>query len=279
MTSLEYYIEQIEQFVSALTDDIESGEGTVVTQTKLAVYREVLEHLEEIEQEPSYNSINPELNGELISRQEVLNKILKFSVTDGRSVSVIGLWTEVNDLPSVTPQEPCKDVAKERYEDLCEYFGGAKDILKNREDFKAWLGRVKWHIHKAEELSEENDDLRDQLAMRDRFKHEPCNDAISREDVEECKELMTDINGDTVYAVRMSDIRRLSPVTSKTGHWITDAKTYYEELNKRGLGVDEYTPYFTDDIACSECLAKYSMLDNETEFFKHCPNCGAKMEG
>lgn len=57
MTSLEYYIEQIEQFISALTDDIESGEGTVVTQTKLAVYREVLEHLEEIEQESSVNHI------------------------------------------------------------------------------------------------------------------------------------------------------------------------------------------------------------------------------
>jgi PHP family Zn ribbon phosphoesterase len=62
----------------------------------------------------------------------------------------------------------------------------------------------------------------------------------------------------------------------KVGHWIDDAKTYYEELNKRGLRVDEYTPYFTDDIACSECLAKYSMLDNETQFFKHCPNCGSK---
>ena len=63
----------------------------------------------------------------------------------------------------------------------------------------------------------------------------------------------------------------------KIGHWIDDAKTYYEELKKRGLGVDEYTPYFTDDIACSECLAKYSVLDNETQFFKYCPNCGAKM--
>ena len=63
----------------------------------------------------------------------------------------------------------------------------------------------------------------------------------------------------------------------KTGYWIADARTYYEELKKRGLGVDEYTPYFTDDIACSECLAKYSTLDNETQFFKHCPNCGADM--
>lgn len=38
-----------------------------------------------------------------ISRQAVLNKILKFSVTDGKSVSVTGLWTEVNHLHSVTP--------------------------------------------------------------------------------------------------------------------------------------------------------------------------------
>lgn len=67
-------------------------------------------------------------------------------------------------------------------------------------------------------------------------------------------------------------------VEPKTGHWIEDAKTYYGELKKRSLGVDEYTPYFTDDIACSECLAKYSVLDNETQFFKYCPNCGARME-
>ena len=51
-----------------------------------------------------------------------------------------------------------------------------------------------------------------------------------------------------------------SEIELKTGHWIEDAKTYYEELKKRSLGVDEYTPYFTDDIACSECLAKYSVL-------------------
>ena len=80
----------------------------------------------------------------------------------------------------------------------------------------------------------------------------------------------------------MEELRALPSVQPeielKTGHWIEDAKTYYEELKKRSLGVDEYTPYFTDDIACSECLAKYSVLDNETQFFKYCPNCGAKME-
>ena len=65
----------------------------------------------------------------------------------------------------------------------------------------------------------------------------------------------------------------------KHGKWIEDAKTYYEQLNERGNMVDEYTPYFSDDIACSECLAKYSVIDNETQFFKYCPNCGARMDG
>ena len=49
-----------------------------------------------LEQEPCEDAI---------SRQAVLNKILKFSATAGRSVSVKGLWTEVNDLPSVTPRQ------------------------------------------------------------------------------------------------------------------------------------------------------------------------------
>lgn len=55
------------------------------------------------EQEPTTKN---NLGVDAISKQAVLNKILKFSVTDGRSVSVTSLWTEVNELPSVTPQEP-----------------------------------------------------------------------------------------------------------------------------------------------------------------------------
>lgn len=63
----------------------------------------------------------------------------------------------------------------------------------------------------------------------------------------------------------------------KTGHWIETAEEYYKAINEKGGGVNENTPYFTDDIACSECLAKFSVIDNETERFKCCPNCGAKM--
>lgn len=65
----------------------------------------------------------------------------------------------------------------------------------------------------------------------------------------------------------------------KTGRWIEDAESFYKAVNEKGGGVDENTPYFTDDIACSECLAKFSVIDNEAERFNFCPNCGADMRG
>lgn len=76
----------------------------------------------------------------------------------------------------------------------------------------------------------------------------------------------------------LEDVRNAPTIEPKCGRWIEDAVTYYTELKNRGLGVDEYAPYFVDDIACSCCMAKYSVIDNETQFFKFCPNCGAKME-
>lgn len=121
------------------------------------------------------------------------------------------------------------------------------------------------------------------------LEQQPCEDCISRQavidivDLEDewlydAKSHNTDTN--TAFSTIKLKITALPSVTPELikGRWIEDAKTYYEELNKRGLRVDEYTPYFTDDIACSECLAKYSVLDNETQFFKYCPNCGAKTE-
>ena len=105
------------------------------------------------------------------------------------------------------------------------------------------------------------------------------NELIRKTDV---LDLLNDFYSDFEEYSRLFDdidfMNTVNAVEPKTGHWIEDAKTYYGELKKRSLGVDEYTPYFTDDIACSECLAKYSVLDNETQFFKYCPNCGARME-
>ena len=113
-----------------------------------------------------------------------------------------------------------------------------------------------------------------------------CNDVM-----DEC-ETVTGICGEEVYTdVREVDailkcnkrirngIRRLPSAEPKTGEWIEDAETFYKAVNEYGGGVDENTPYFTDDIACSKCLAKFSVIDNETERFDFCPNCGANMRG
>lgn len=98
-----------------------------------------------------------------------------------------------------------------------------------------------------------------------------CHNGSEYVRLEECKELMTDINGDTVYAVRMSDIRQLSSDKQEpqTGHWIN-----YD------CDEDKY-----DKIKCSECghsfiVDSYHWCDIgfTKDDLKYCPNCGAKME-
>jgi hypothetical protein len=69
-----------------------------------------------------------------------------------------------------------------------------------------------------------------------------------------------------------------TPIRPK-GHWIVTAEEYYKAINEKGGGVNENTDYFVDDIACSECLAKFCILENEVERFDFCPNCGADMRG
>lgn len=61
----------------------------------------------------------------------------------------------------------------------------------------------------------------------------------------------------------------------RKGHWIETAEEYYKAINEKGGGVNEDTDYFVDDIACSECLAKFSVIDNEADRFDFCPCCGS----
>lgn len=65
----------------------------------------------------------------------------------------------------------------------------------------------------------------------------------------------------------------------EVGKWIKKDVDYYKAVNEYGGGVNEDTPYFVDDIACSKCLKLFSVIDNETERFNYCPNCGAEMSG
>ena len=73
---------------------------------------------------------------------------------------------------------------------------------------------------------------------------------------------MTDINGNTVYAVRMSDIRQLPSVAQKSGKWIL-----LDECANSG--------YY-----CSECHKKLVKegWSNTVKKINFCPNCGARME-
>ena len=96
--------------------------------------------------------------------------------------------------------------------------------------------------------------------QQERKPQEPSGDLISRQAVDEIKELMTDINGDVIYAVRMSDIRQLPSVKpqEKTGHW-----QHYEGM-----------------LICSECGAEF--YDDIMEYCgddvpKCCPDCGCRM--
>lgn len=59
----------------------------------------------------------------------------------------------------MTYQEALKaqDVARERYEDLCEYFNNNPHtielILNDRKEFKAWLERMHWHVLECDKLA------------------------------------------------------------------------------------------------------------------------------
>ena len=72
------------------------------------------------------------------------------------------------------------------------------------------------------------------------------------------------------------EVGKMPSAERKKGKWIEDAATYYKAVNKKGGGVNEDTPYFTEsNIGCSECLAMFNVIDNETERF----DCGAEMRG
>lgn len=151
-----------------------------------------------------------------------------------------------------------------------EVFGMAIKALEQNESAEEWY---KLFVEKLEqepcEVSEYDKDhiwykggqyisLRRFLEAKAEAEQEPSGDLISREDLEECKELMTDVNGDTVYAVRMSDIRQLPPVNPqepKTGHWV------------RTTDEAEYLVW-----ECDKCGWQQRYNTN------FCPYCGARME-
>jgi len=69
----------------------------------------------------------------------------------------------------------------------------------------------------------------------------------------------------------------------RTVQKITDAIAKTEQKHGKWIEYPECLQYdnaYSDDhIVCSECCHVWSLLDNCTETFNYCPNCGAKMDG
>ena len=94
-------------------------------------------------------------------------------------------------------------------------------------------------------------------------------DLIRREDV--LKEAFTIIwNGEDFKVVKTETILSIPSAEQerKKGEWIEYPDCLrYEDA------------YSDDQIACSACHHVFSILDNCTEEFNFCPNCGADMRG
>ena len=173
----------------------------------------------------------------------------------------------LKELKTYKEQEPCNDIAKERYKDLCEYFGETKDILESRKEFKAWLERVKWHIHKAEELYEKYEYKQepcDNARADQRFcetttnNDEPiyinypiitCNDAISREEVLKPYKDLKDDDVISVWLIRKNIEQQKSVQPSRKV--IEDIKAEIQEYSlltrERVIGIiDRHTKGDTD---------------------------------
>lgn len=177
-----------------------------------------------------------------------------------------GLFKNIKKWEKEAEQEPCTD-AQERYEDLCEYFGDAKDILKSRKDFKAWLERIKWHIRKAEELYEKYE-----------HKKEPCDDAVSREAVLDAifdywyKKNIIGGSGRDVYDDCAFIIKQLPSVNPQPCSDAISREAVREILAKYHLGesrmaeeLNELPPITQKPIECEDAISRQAVLDEAFE--------------
>ena len=95
------------------------------------------------------------------------------------------------------------DVARERYEDLCEYFNNNPHtielILNDRKEFKAWLERMHWHVLECEKLARKLEALEGN-GMEQERKYTFGNDGFSLENAyHDCKLVFDGITDDDSF--------------------------------------------------------------------------------
>ena len=94
-------------------------------------------------------------------------------------------------------------VARERYEDLCEYFNNnphtIEQILNDRKEFKAWLERMHWHVLECEKLARKLEALKGNGMAQER-KYTFGNDGFSLENAyHDCKLVFDGITDDDSF--------------------------------------------------------------------------------
>lgn len=145
-------------------------------------------------------------------------------------------------------QQPCEDCIS-RTELLSKIDAERKYLLNLKMD-----GAEHIIVHHARRIIE---DMPPVTPQRDNSVLERVGDCISRKAAIEHREILKDKQGTGYQAVKTKYIRELPPVTPqpKMGRWMHPYKS---------------------DIACecSECHIQMPI----TNYFKYCPNCGARME-
>lgn len=92
----------------------------------------------------------------------------------------------------------------------------------------------------------------------------------SLEKTEETKALRKTI---TCIVNRIDKIPAEDVAPVKHGEWLDNTEYLTEtEFNYDGFYYD------SDYICCSTCNSNFNKIDNCTETFNYCPNCGAKMD-
>lgn len=141
-----------------------------------------------------------------------------------------------------------------------------EEIIESLEAYIPWADEYEVNkevLRRAVELlkQEPSEDMTIAYLMGYYADKEPCDDAISRQAVNEIINDIRDCISVEGYCAILERIKKLPPVNPqepKTGHWIKLPKNYI-------TGLSNYT--------CSECGA-IARCQND----KYCYECGARME-
>ena len=153
-----------------------------------------------------------------------------------------------------------QDAARERYEDLCEYFNNnphtIEIILNDRKELKAWLERLHWHVLECDKLARKLEELEG----KDNVPDTNVGDTISRRAaISEAKKLYA--MGDC-YCDEYSMIGMLNSLP------LAQSKSYKEKLKETADALSEKFAYMNTCLNERDIILGYLGVKRPSEI--HC---------